>query len=257
MSRQPSPASDQAAGLLTELRELGSEADRAGMARYGINIEHAFGVSVRTLRTLARRIGADHALALALWATGNHEARLLACFVDDPGAVTEAQAQAWAEAFDSWDLCDQATTSLFDRTPLAWPLAMAWAGRDELWVKRAGFALMAGLAVHDKAAADRAFLNLLPLIELAACDDRNFVRKAINWALRNIGKRNLTLNTAAVACARRILATANTRAGSQHGGDPGVRSARWVAKDAIRELDAAPLRARLANQRATQGAGRG
>ena len=173
-----------------------------------------------------------------MWATGNHEARLLACFVDDPGAVTEAQAQAWAEDFDSWDLCDQATTSLFDRTPLAWPKAMEWARHDAPWVKRAGFALMAGLAVHDKAAPDRAFLMLLPLIEQAACDDRNFVRKAVNWALRNIGKRNPALNTAALACARKILAAANARAGGPRGGDASSRSARWVATDAIRELAA-------------------
>ena len=248
MSRHESPASRQATALLAELRALGSEADRAGMARYGINVEHAFGVSVRKLRTLARRIGTDHALALALWATGNHEARLLACFVDDPDAVTEAQAQAWAEAFDSWDLCDQATTSLFDRTPLAWPKAVEWARRDEAWVKRAGFALMAGLAVHDKAASDRAFMKLLPLIEQAATDERNFVRKAVNWALRNIGKRNLGLNAAALACARRILAAANARAGAPRAGDAGARSARWVAADAIRELDADKLRARLVDR---------
>lgn len=251
MSHHGSPASRQVADLLAELRALGSEANRAGMARYGINVERAFGVSVPALRTLARRIGTDHALALALWATGHHEARLLACFVDDPDAVTEAQAQAWAEAFDSWDLCDQATTSLFDRTPLAWPLAVAWAGRDEPWVKRAGFALMAGLAVHDKAAPDRVFMKLLPIIERAAMDDRNFVRKAVNWALRNIGKRNLALHDAALACARRILAAANARAGAPRGGDAGARSARWVATDAIREIDADKLRARLAGRRAT------
>lgn len=246
MSPHEPHAGRQAAALLTGLRALGSEANRAGMARYGINVEHASGVSVRTLRSLARRIGTDHELALALWATGHHEARLLACFVDDPDALTEAQAQAWAQAFDSWDLCDQATTGLFDRTPLAWPLSVAWARRDEPWVKRAGFAMMAGLAVHDKAAADRAFIQLLPLIEQAATDDRNFVRKAVNWALRNIGKRNAALNATALACARRILAAANMRAGGPRGGDPGARSARWVATDAIRELDAEPLHARLA-----------
>ena len=245
MNPQKRPASRQAADLLSELHALGSEASRAGMARYGINVEHASGVPVRTLRTLARRIGTDHELALALWATGHHEARLLACFVDDPNAVTEAQAEDWAQAFDSWDLCDQATTSLFDRTPLAWPKAVEWARREEAWVKRAGFALMAGLAVHDKTAADGAFMKLLPLIEQAATDDRSFVRKAVNWALRNIGKRNGALNAAALACARRILAAANTRAGSTRGGDPGARSARWVATDAIRELGADKLRARL------------
>jgi 3-methyladenine DNA glycosylase AlkD len=127
MSKQQTPASRQAAALLTELRALGSEENRAGMARHGINAEDASGVSVRTLRTLARRIGTDHELALALWTTGHHEARLLACFVDDPEAVTETQAEHWAQAFDSWDLCDQATTSLFDRTTLALPKAVQWA----------------------------------------------------------------------------------------------------------------------------------
>jgi 3-methyladenine DNA glycosylase AlkD len=245
MSRYETPASRQAAALLGELRTLGSEAHRAGMARYGIHVEHALGVSVRTLRRLAARIGTDHELALALWATGQHEARLLACFVDDPKAVTEAQAEAWAEDFDSWDLCDQAATGLFDLTSLAWPEAVQWAQRDELWVKRAGFALMAGLAVHDKVATDRAFVKLLPLIEQAATDDRNFVRKAVNWALRNIGKRNDALNAAALACACRILAAANARAGGPRGRDAGARSARWVATDAIRELGADKLRTRL------------
>ena len=245
MSRHDTAANRRASALLAELRELGSDANRAGMARYGINVEHASGVSVRTLRTLARRIGTDHELALALWATGHHEARLLACFVDDPDAVTEAQAEAWAGAFDSWDLCDQATTSLFDRAPLAWPKAIQWAQRDEPWVKRAAFSLMAGLAVHDKAATDHAFEALLPLIEQAATDDRNFVRKAVNWALRNIGKRNASLNAAALACARRILAAANRSAGGARGGDAGARSARWVASDAIRELDASMARTRL------------
>jgi 3-methyladenine DNA glycosylase AlkD len=187
----------------------------------------------------------DHALALGLWATGNHEGRLLACFVDDPAAVTAEQTEAWARDFDSWDLCDQATTSLFDLTPHAWRKAAEWAGREKEWVRRAGFAMMAGLAVHDKTAADRAFLKLLPLIERGASDERNFVKKAVNWALRNIGKRNRVLNAAAVACARRILAAANERAGGEKGGDPGSRAARWVASDAIRELASEKVQARL------------
>ncbi len=226
----------QVADILAELRSLGSESDRAGMARYGIKVENAFGVSVYELRKIAKRLGTDHVLALTLWETGNHEARLLACFVDDPEAVTPEQLEAWARDFDSWDVCDQATTSLFDQTTHAWSKAIEWAGRDEEWVKRAGFALMAGLAVHDKSAADRAFLKLLPTIERGAFDERNFVKKAVNWALRNIGKRNRALNTAAIACAERIRAAANKRAGGARGGDPGTRSARWVATDALREL---------------------
>jgi 3-methyladenine DNA glycosylase AlkD len=224
---------------------MGSEKNRAGMARYGINVESAFGVSVYELRKIAKRLGRDHDLALALWATGNHEARLLACFVDDPAAVTEEQVEAWARDFDSWDLCDQATTSLFDLTRHAWPKAAEWAKRDEEWVKRGGFALMAGLAVHDKAAADRAFVKLLALIERGAFDERNFVKKAVNWALRNIGKRNLALRAAAVACAERIRAVANEKAGGERGGDPRVRAARWVAADALRELGSEEIVARL------------
>jgi 3-methyladenine DNA glycosylase AlkD len=190
--------------ILAELRAMGSERDRAGMARYGINVENAFGVSVYELRRVAKRLGRDHELALALWRTGNHEARLLACFVEDPAAVTAEQAEAWARDFDSWDLCDQATTSLFDRTPHAWSLAPAWAERDEEWVRRAGFALMAGLAVHDRSASDAAFLELLAAIERGAFDERNFVKKAVNWALRNVGKRNLSLNQRAIEVAEQL-----------------------------------------------------
>jgi 3-methyladenine DNA glycosylase AlkD len=224
---------------------MGSEKSRTDMACCGINVDCAFGVSVYELRKIAKRLGRDHGLAIALWATGNHEARLLACFVDDPAAVTQDQMEGWAGDFDSWDLCDQATTSLFDLTGHAWKKAAEWARREEEWVKRGGFALMAGLAVHDKAASDQPFLKLLPFIERAATDDRNFVRKAVNWALRNIGKRNQALNAAAVACAERILAAANKRAGGQRGGDAGARSARWVATDALRALTSDKARARL------------
>ena len=234
------------ADILSEVRALGSERNRAGMARYGINVERAFGVSVYELRRIAKRLGTDHTLALALWDTGNHEARLLACFVDDPARVTERQLEAWGRGFDSWDICDQATTSLFDQTTFGWAKAVEWAARDGEWVKRAGFALMAGLAVHDKAAEDEAFLRLLPVIERGAFDERNFVRKAINWALRNIGKRNATLHAAAVACAERIRAAANAQAGGERGGSPAVRTARWVAADALRELTSAKTMARLA-----------
>jgi 3-methyladenine DNA glycosylase AlkD len=215
------------------------------MARYGINVANAFGVSVTQLRKVAKRLGTDHDLALALWVTGNHEARLLACFVDDPTLVSDQQLEAWVRDFDSWDMCDQATTSLFDLTKHAWGKAVKWAGRDQEWVKRAGFTLMAGLAVHDKSADNRAFVKLLLVIERGALDERNFVKKAVNWALRNIGKRNLALNAAAIACAERIRTVANHRAGGERGGDPTDRSARWVANDALRELTSAKARARL------------
>jgi 3-methyladenine DNA glycosylase AlkD len=216
------------------------------MARYGINVEHAFGVSVYVLRRIAKRIGRDHELAGKLWATGNHEARLLACFVDDPAQVTESQLEAWALDFDSWDLCDQATTSLFDQSKFAWSKAKEWTKREEEWVRRGGFALLAGLAVHDKSATNRAFLGLLPAIERGAFDERNFVKKAVNWALRNIGKRNRELNAAAIARAEKILAAANQRAGGERGGDAAARSARWVTKDALSELTSDKVQARLA-----------
>jgi 3-methyladenine DNA glycosylase AlkD len=233
------------ADILAGLRSMGSERDRAGMARYGINVENAFGVSVYELRRIAKRLGTNHVLALALWATGNHEARLLACFVDDPALVSDKQMEAWARDFDSWDICDQATTSLFDLTRHAWAKANEWAGRDEEWVKRAAFTLMAGLAVHDKAATDRAFRKLLSVIERGAFDERNFVKKAVNWALRNIGKRNRALNAAAIASAEKIRSVANKRAGGERGGDPRTRSARWVAADALRELTSEKAQARL------------
>ncbi len=256
------PAATRVAPVLAELRAMGSATNRSGMARYGINVENAFGVSVYELRKVAKRLGTDHELALALWATGNHEARLLACFVDDPHAVTDEQTEAWARDFDSWDICDQATTSLFDLTKHAWTKAAEWAKRDDEWVKRGGFALMAGLAVHDRTAPDRAFLRLLPLIGRAAADERNFVKKAVNWALRNIGKRNRALNTASIACAEKIHAAANRRAGRDRGGDPGARSARWVAADALRELTSDKVVARLettttARKRARHPARRG
>ncbi|MBI5510727.1 MAG: DNA alkylation repair protein [Deltaproteobacteria bacterium] len=242
--------------ILADLKAMGSERNRAGMARYGINVEDAYGVSVYELRKVAKRLGIDHDLALALWATGNHEARLLACFVDDPASVSAAQMEAWAGDFDSWDVCDQAATSLFDLTRHAWAKAAAWARRREEWVKRGGFALMAGLAVHDKTADDKAFKRLLPLIERCAADDRNFVRKAVNWALRNIGKRNSSLNAAAVSCAARILAAANKRAGGERGGDSGARAARWVATDALRELRSEKVQARLIGRRPRHDGGR-
>jgi len=231
--------------VLAQLRRAGSEKNRAGMARYGINVENAFGVSVYELRKIAKRIGTDHDLALALWATGNHEARLLACFVDDPARVTQRQMEAWVRDFDSWDLCDQATCSLFDRTEHAWSKALEWSRRDGEWQKRAGFALMAGLAWHDKRRADKDFTRFFSSIARGAFDDRNFVKKAVNWALRNIGKRHRALNAAAIGCARRILAAANARAKSGRGNETRTRAARWIATDALRELQSPAVRRRL------------
>ncbi|HMK91457.1 MAG TPA: DNA alkylation repair protein [Thermoleophilia bacterium] len=231
--------------ILAEIESLGSPEDRAGMARYGIVVDDAYGVSVYELRRIAKRIGRDHRRALALWDTGVHEARLLAAFTDEPALVDDAQMERWAADFDSWDICDQATTDLFDQTALAWPKAVEWADRPQEFVKRGGFALMAGLAVHDKRAPDGRFVELLTHIEREAFDERNFVKKAVNWALRNIGKRNVALNEKAAACAQRIRAAADARAGGPRGGDPGTRSARWVANDALRELTSPKVQARL------------
>lgn len=225
----------RAAVVLVELAARGSEESRAGMARYGINTADALGVSVYELRRVAKELGRDHELAMALWATGNHEARLLASMVDEPTRVTEAQMDAWAAAFDSWDLCDQVTSNLFDKTPYAWAKVREWSGADDEWVKRAAFATAAALAVQDKAATDEPYLEILELVRREAGDDRNFVKKAVNWALRNIGKRNLRLHAAAIATAEAILASAEELAAADRR-DPAARSGRWIARDALREL---------------------
>ena len=219
-------------GIVAHLRSLGSDHDRAGMSRYGINVANACGVSVPELRRLAKLIGRDHALALALWQTGLHEAQMLAAFIDDPSRVTAGQMESWVLDLDSWDTCDQVCTDLFDRTSFAYDKAAEWAGREEEFVKRAGFALMAGLAVHDKAAPDEAFLPFLQLVVKEADDERNFVKKAVSWALRNIGKRNLALNAAAQGVAAELKLA-------------GSRSARWIGSDAYRELASDKVQARL------------
>ena len=222
---------------MAELASLGSEEGRAGMARYGITTADAFGVSISALRPMAGKLGHDHDLALALWATGNHEARLLASMVDDPAQVTEEQMDAWAAAFDSWDVCDQVTSNLFDKTPYAYAKVREWSAADDEWVKRAAFATAAALAVQDKKATDEPFVEILELIRREAGDDRNFVKKAVNWALRNIGKRDLRLHAAAIATAEAILAAAEERSAPPGGRqDPAARSGRWIARDALREL---------------------
>jgi 3-methyladenine DNA glycosylase AlkD len=221
--------------VMDELAAQASEESRAGMERYGINVGSAFGVSVYELRRIAKGLGRDHELALALWATGNHEARLLASMVDDPAAVTESQMEAWAAAFDSWDVCDQVTSNLFDKTPFAYDKVSAWSAAEDEWVKRAAFATAAALAVQDKKAPDERFLAILELVRREAGDGRNFVKKAVNWALRNIGKRNAALHAAAMDTAEAILAEAETLAAADRR-DPAARSACWVARDALREL---------------------
>jgi 3-methyladenine DNA glycosylase AlkD len=218
--------------VLAWLERRGTRRNVEGLARYGIVAPRALGVPVGTLLGLAKQLGKDHALAAALWESGWYEARLLAPMVDDPGQVTRGQMNAWAAAFDSWAVCDHACWHLFERTPFAWEKARRWSSSPRELVKRAGFALMAGLALHDKAAPDTRFRSFLPLVEKGARDERNFVKKGVNWALRAIGRRNLALNEAALVVARRL-------AGSEEA------SSRWVGQDAARELASPKVRAQL------------
>ncbi|MDH3944308.1 MAG: DNA alkylation repair protein, partial [Anaerolineae bacterium] len=185
----------QVENILAKLKQMGNPEDAEGMARFGINTEKAYGIRIPALRKLGKEIGRDHELALGLWETGMHEARILASMVDDPEQVTEAQMDAWAGDFNSWDLCDQCCGNLFDKTPFAYDKAVEWSGREEEFVKRAGFAMMAWLAVHNKKTEDGLFEVFLPIIVREAPDERNYVKKAVNWALRQIGKRNLALNS--------------------------------------------------------------
>lgn len=225
---------------LTWLRRHGTKATRDGMARYAIPSDHAFGVTVGQLKQLAKKLGKDHALAESLWQSGWYEARMLAAMIDDPAQVTAAQMDRWCRQFDNWGICDTACFVLFDRTTPAWKMVPKWAIRRPEFEKRTAFALLWSLSVHDKTAPDAAFLRGLKLIEQAATDERNFVKKAVNMALRAIGKRNAALNTAALAVAERL-------AGSEDA------TARWVGKDSLRELASASVKRRLA--KAAKGRG--
>jgi 3-methyladenine DNA glycosylase AlkD len=219
--------------VLRQLKSLANPENVAGMARYGINTESVLGISIYTLRPIAREIGKNHKLALQLWASGIHEARILASMIGDPEKLTQEQMEDWVKDFDSWDVCDQVCSNLFDRTVFAHDKAIEWSHREEEFVKRAGFALMAALAVHDKRAPDEAFERFLPVIRAQSTDDRNYVRKAVNWALRGIGKRNQALNWAAIAAAEGIRAMDS-------------RSSRWVGSNALRELTSDRIQKRLA-----------
>lgn len=205
--------------VLKRLESFGSEKNRAGMARYGINTDRAYGVSVREIRLIAREIRRDHDLAQKLWATGRHEARILAGFITDPAAMTRADCDAWVAEVNSWDLCDQ----LFEQTAFRDDLIADWIADNREFVRREGFAVMVAHTVHDKKAPDPAFLPYLELIERHAADDRNFVRKAINWALRQIGKRSLALHGPVLDLAEKLAMSDD-------------RTARWIGRDAAREL---------------------
>ncbi len=218
--------------VVDRLKSLGNPRAVEGMARFGVQSSNSFGVSVPTLRTLASEVGRNHTLALKLWETGLHDARLLATMIDDPRQVTVDQMDKWVGDLDSWDVVDGSCGNLFDKTPFAVAKAKEWCKRDEEFVKRAGFVLMAELAVHDKNAKDQVFLDFLPLIVGGASDKRNFVKKAVNWSLRQIGKRNLKLNKAAASTALKIRKIESG-------------SAKWIASDALRELKSPQVLKRL------------
>lgn len=223
---------DRLAHALALLQQQARPTELAGMARFGIVGEQRLGLSMPAMRQIARTLGHDHALALALWDTGIPDARIVAGMVAEPAQLTSRQMDTWAQGFASWDVCDQVCGSAFLASPLAWSKVPLWAARHDEFVRRAAFALLATLAVHDKAATDVQFIEALSIIEAAAVDERNFVKKAVNWALRNIGKRNPALNAAAIETAQRI----------QH---QGSRSARWIAADALRELNSVAVQTRL------------
>jgi 3-methyladenine DNA glycosylase AlkD len=209
--------------ILRKLRALSNPKAVEVMARFGINPEKTFGVSIPNLRRMAKEIGKNHFLAQQLWFSGIHEARILASMIDDPNQVTGKQMDSWIKDFNSWDVCDQCCMNLFSKISMAWEKAIEWTKHKKEFEKRAGFVLMACLAWYDKKSPDKKFLVFLPVIKREANDDRNYVKKAVNWALRNIGKRNLNLNKKAIETAKEIQKMDS-------------RSARWVASDAIREL---------------------
>jgi 3-methyladenine DNA glycosylase AlkD len=203
-----------------------------GMARYGIKTDQALGIPIPSLRKLAKEIGQNHQLALLLWNKGFHEARILATMIDDPKFVTEKQLDQWVKDFNSWDLCDQCCNNLLGRTKWSYQKALEWSSDNRLFVKRAGFVLIAVLAVHDKKADDREFLYFLNRIKQESMDERNFVKKAVNWALRQIGKRNRKLNKLAIETSKEIQKNES-------------KTARWIAKDALRELRDEKIQKRL------------
>jgi 3-methyladenine DNA glycosylase AlkD len=210
--------------IIEILKKNRREENRTGMARYGINVEKAFGCKIPLLREIAMQHKKNHALALELWNTGFHEARMLASMVEDPKKVDEAQMESWVKDFDSWDLCDQCCSNLFEDIPLAWEKAVEWSDRKEEYIKRAGFVLMARFAVSDKKASNEKFLPFLKLIENHSTDERNMVKKSVNWALRQIGKRNKTLHPVVIKYCERILKQDS-------------KAAKWIAADALKELN--------------------
>ncbi len=223
--------------IIAKLKSQKNPKNIEGMARFGISAKNTLGVSMPELRKMAKEIKVNmktkensakerHKLALELWDSGIHEARILAGLIDEPALVTDKQINDWAEGFDSWDVCDQVCMNLFDKTEFVWEKPFELSKRKEEFVKRTGFALMAALAFHDKSADDKKFMKFFPAIKREATDERNFVRKAVNWALRQIGKRNKNLCREAIKLAREIQKE-----------NPNNKTAKWIAGDAIRELE--------------------
>src|SRR5262245_32513288 len=224
--------------VVDRLRKSANKSVRDGMTRYGIPNDNAFGVPVGKIQKLGKELGRNHELALGLWETGIYEARMLAAFVDDPRLVTPAQMDRWCRDFDSWGIVDTVCFKLFDETPHAWKKVEQWSKRKDEFQRRASFALLACLGVHDKQATNEQFIRCLPLIERAAKDERNFVKKGVSWALRVIGRRNIRLNKAATELAQKLAASS----------DP---TSRWLGKEALREFNR-PLVRRQLEKRATQ-----
>jgi len=218
--------------IMKELKTQANPKNVQGMARFGINPKNTMGISIPILRKMAKKMGKSHELAQELWDSKIHEARILAGLIDEPGKVTNEQFEKWAKDFDSWDVCDQVCSNLFDRTDFAYEKALEYSGRKEEFVKRTGYALMACLAWHDKKAPDEKFEQFFARIVEGSTDERNFVRKAVNWALRQIGKRSRYLNKKAIDCARRIQ-------------NIDSKTAKWIANDALRELTSESVGKRL------------
>ncbi|NQV12932.1 MAG: DNA alkylation repair protein [Parcubacteria group bacterium] len=225
------PTKLTAAAVIKKLKAKANPTQLAGMARFGINPKGRLGASVKSIREIAKETGRDHQLALDLWKTGVAEARILAAIIMDPEKITAKQIDSWVKDLDSWDINDQMCMN-FDKSPLAWNKLYDWVKSDKEFTKRAGYTMIACLAWHDKKAPDKKFIKTLPLIKQAATDERNMVKKAVNWALRNIGKRNLALNKVALQTAKEIVKIDD-------------KTARWIAKDAIRELASEKIQARL------------
>ena len=222
--------------VIASLKRLGAKKTRDAMARYAIPPDNAFGVTVGQIQKVAKPLGRDHGLALALWESGWYEARMLASYVDEPARVTAAQMDRWCRDFDNWGICDTVCFVLFDKSPHAWSRVSRWAVRRAEFEKRAAFALLWGLTVHDRSSGDEPFIGSLPLVERAASDERHFVKKAVNMALRAVGKRSAPLNVAARHVAQRLSDSSND-------------AARWVGRDALRELASASVARRLATRR--------